>query len=90
MEVKAVGGSTIDQSIVQRFHASSPSCHLEGVHNHRLLHPKSSRERTWKGLERRGRPELRGLRNPRDQNVYVLHSCAGGLRSPVEVRTRNY
>lgn len=61
-------------------------CEKKGVHNHRFLHPQSVREVVWAGLERGRGKKFRGLRDARDQNIYVLYGGAGSLRFTMEVR----
>lgn len=59
--------------------------HNKGVHNNSFMYPQSFREIIRAGLERCCWEELRRLRDPRDQDVHVLHGRSWSLRSAVEV-----
>lgn len=56
-----------------------------GFHDDRVVHSQSVREGLRSGLERRGREELRRVRDTRDQDIYVLYRRTGGLRIALEV-----
>lgn len=59
---------------------------VEGVYHHSIMHSQGFRESVWAGLERGCRTKLRGVCDPRDQDVHVFDRRARGLRIIVEVR----